>query len=556
MPAMDAKKYRALVGPRLEQRVWPTKQIVSAPAWCSVDLRDGNQALPTPMSLDQKARLFQELLRIGFKEIEVGFPAASDTEFAFCRYLIEKNMIPHDVAVQVLTPARDFHVQHTFDAIRGAKKAIIHLYLTTSAVQRKVVLDMSRAEVIQMAIEAASQIKLLSEDERYRDTEFVFEFSPESFMSTEADFAVAICDAVCDVWQPSEHQPVIVNLPNTVELASANVYADQVEYFVKHSKWAKRITISVHTHNDRGGAVVAAEMGQLAGAQRVEGTLFGNGERTGNCDLVTLAMNLLTSGIDPKLDLSQMDRIRNLYEQVTNLSVPERQPYAGDLVFTAFSGSHQDAIRKGIASYNKGDHWDIPYLPLDPRDVGREYDPIIRINSQSGRSGIFYVFEQKFGIRLPRYALTAVSRLSKQESQRQAKELLAEDLMQLFRSQFLNRTRPIELKHYKDEMQTDKLVGLDIYIVYGETEFTLHGSGTGAVDACCSIFREFLNMRLEVVNYEQQALGRGSQSKVLTYVEVTDNGESHFGAGESSSATKSALRALVTAVNRLLDKKL
>ncbi len=549
---MKHRKYEAIRGPKPTKRYWPEREITKAPIWCSVDLRDGNQALDTPMSLEQKIMFFRHLLDLGFKEIEIGFPASSDTEFAFTRYLISKQLIPDDVKIQVLTPARDFIIRHTFESLIGAKQAIVHLYVPTSVSQRELVLGMSREEVKEMTVSAARLIRELSCDELYREIDFTFEFSPESFMSTEPEFAVEICDAVCDIWQPGPDRDVIINLPNTVELTTANIFADLVEYYHLNSRWRDQVCLSVHTHNDRGGAVAAAELALLAGADRIEGTLFGNGERTGNCDIVTMALNLLASGIDPKLDFSQIEASRNLYEKLTNMTIPPRQPYAGDLVFTAFSGSHQDAIRKGMANINPDSVWRVPYLPIDPEDLGRSYEPIIRINSQSGRSGITYILEQNYGIILPKFIQTKMAAVVKEESVKQSKELLSNDLMKIFREKFVNQSTPFKLQHFIEEMLDEKHSNLDVELTFLDSSMRLKGSGSGVVDAFCNVLSKFLGCNFEVMGYQQQALDRGRTSKSMTYIELICDDRSCIGVGESSSITKSSLRAVVTAVNRII----
>lgn len=549
---MNHKKYEAIKGPKLENRSWPDRQITKAPIWCSVDLRDGNQALDIPMSLEQKVAYFKHLVDLGFKQIEIGFPSSSDTEFAFARYLIVNNLIPDDVSIQVLTPARDFIIRHTFESIIGAKQAIIHLYVPTSIIQRELVLGMNREDVIEMAVKSAELMLELSNEEAYKDIDISFEFSPEGFMGTECDFAVEICDAVCDVWQPTDDHQAIINLPNTVELTTANIFADQVEYFATNTRWRNQIQLSVHTHNDRGGAVAAAELALQAGADRVEGTLFGNGERTGNCDIVTMALNLLTAGVDPELDFSDIEQSRSIYETLTNMIIPPRQPYAGDLVYTAFSGSHQDAIRKGMANKKSDSIWRVPYLPLDPEDLGRSYDPIIRINSQSGRSGISYIFEQNFGIILPKFAQAKVAEAVKEESVKRSKELISSDLLILFREYFVNQDSPFKLFHFIEEMVDEKRSNLEIELSILDHRRLLHGSGSGVVDAFCNILSTYLGCSVEVSAYQQQALERGSSSRAMSYIELTCGDQIYIGAGESSSSTKSSLRAVVSAVNRMI----
>ncbi len=551
---MNHMKYLRTRGPKLEKREWPGRVINQAPIWCSVDLRDGNQALDTPMSLEQKVSFFRHLTDIGFKEIEIGFPASSDTEFAFTRHLIHHDLIPDDVTIQVLTPARDFIIRHTFESLIGAKQAIVHLYIPTSTVQREVVLAMTKQEVLDLATRAATLMKDLAESETYRDIDLTFEFSPESFMSTEPEFAVEICDVVAEIWEAGSKRKVIINLPNTVELTTASVFADLVEYYVTNSKWRDKVCLSVHTHNDRGGAVAASEMALQAGAERVEGTLFGNGERTGNCDLVILALNLLADGIDPKLDFSDIEYSRDLYEKLTHMQIPPRQPYVGDLVFTAFSGSHQDAIRKGMANQKADSVWRVPYLALDPADLGRDYEPIIRINSQSGRSGIAYIFEQSYGIVLPKFAQEPISEAVKQESLKHAKELISKDLLNLFKAQFVNQETPMKLNHFVERMIDDKNSKLIVELSAFDEVMEFRGSGTGIVDAFCNILSEFLGCNIEVLGFQQQALARGRKSRSMTYVELVSMDRSSIGVGESSSTTKSSLKAVMSAMNRLISQ--
>lgn len=539
----------------LKDRQWPDRKLSQAPEWCSVDLRDGNQALEIPMNLNHKLRFFAKLVEMGFKTVEIGFPAASETEYAFTRYLIEKNKIPDDVAIQVLTQSRPHIIQKTFESLRGCKKAVVHLYNSTSIVQREVVFKMNREQCKELAVNGARQIRELAEKDLF-GTDFTFEYSPESFTGTEIDYAIEICDAVCDVWQPTPEHKVIINLPATVEMTTPNIYADQIEYFCRNTRYRDSILVSLHAHNDRGTAVAATELAMLAGADRVEGTLFGNGERTGNADLVTLALNLFSQGIDPQLDFSDINQLVELYEDVTHMTVHPRHPYAGKLVYTAFSGSHQDAINKGLAVYRKKQGpWQVPYLPIDPHDVGRSYEPIIRINSQSGKGGVAYILEQYFGLILPKPVQQAFSRVVTDVSDKQERELKPEEIHQLFMDKYVNRVKPLMLKSYKEEMINDQHVQLQATLLHEGREVAVEGKGNGLLDAFCQALRQYLNSPLEITAYHEHALERGSTSKAITYVQIQNGGNNlYIGAGISSSISKSSLRAVVSAVNELLQE--
>jgi 2-isopropylmalate synthase len=442
------KKYRPYPPVNLPERTWPGKIITSPPTWCSVDLRDGNQALIQPMSHEKKLEMFRMLLKLGFKEIEVGFPSAAEVEFEFTRTLIEQNLIPDDVFIQVLTPARESLIKKTFESVKGARQAIIHLYNSTSTLQRRAVFQMSKKEIVELAVCGTKIIK--EEAARFPETKFIFEYSPESFTGTELDFALEICEAVKNVWQPTPDNKMIINLPATVEMASPNIYADQIEWFCNKISDRDAIILSLHAHNDRGCAVAATELALMAGGERVEGTLFGNGERTGNVDIVTLALNMFTQGVDPELDIENINELIDIYERVTRLTVHQRQPYAGELVYTAFSGSHQDAINKGMDLYESTDHdvWEVPYLPIDPSDLGRTYESVIRINSQSGKGGVAYVLDKDFGFKMPKDMHPEVGKIIQVVSEIEGRELIHEEIYQAFHDEYLTAQSPYELKAF------------------------------------------------------------------------------------------------------------
>lgn len=548
------QKYRPYPRMIRPNRRWPDHQIQEAPIWCSVDLRDGNQALEIPMSLDQKIRFFQLLVDLGFKHIEIGFPAASDTEFAFARYLIEHDLIPEDVSVQVLTQSRPDIITKTFEALKGVRRAIVHLYNSTSTVQRDVVFRMSREECKNLACAGARHMMDIVSKDTF-GSQFQFEYSPESFTGTEMDFAVEVCDAVCDILQPTDENKVIINLPATVEMSTPNIYADQIEYFAENTRWRDRIVISLHPHNDRGTGVAATEFGLMAGADRVEGTLFGNGERTGNADIITLALNMFSQGIDPKLDLTDINEVIRIYEESTGMVVPPRHPYAGALVYTAFSGSHQDAIKKGMARVTRDAAWQVPYLPIDPVDVGRTYDPIIRINSQSGKGGVAYVLESKYGLQLPRGVQQAFSLIVTRESDRLHKELVADEIRDLFYQSYVNLIVPVKMASYREEVLGENEVRITADMVIEDQPISLTDTGNGLLDAFTNAIVKALGRSFEIVNYHEHALTSGTQSKAITYVQIKDDrNQQHIGAGISSSISKSSLRAVVSAVNRMLQQ--
>ena len=533
---------------------WVKKDsITKPPIWCSVDLRDGNQALIEPMSLDEKLQFFQMLVDIGFKEIEVGFPAASETEYEFMRALIEKNMIPDDVTVQVLTQAREHIIKKTFEAVKGAPHAVIHLYNSTSVAQREQVFKKSKEQIKQIAVDGAVLLKELADE---TEGNFSFQYSPESFPGTEVDYAVDVCNAVLDVWQPKKENKAIINIPATVENAMPHVFATQVEYINKHLKYRDAVTLCLHPHNDRGCAVADAELGVLAGADRIEGTLFGNGERTGNMDIVTMAMNLFSHGIDPELDFSDMSAIRAGYETYTGMKVHERQPYAGDLVFTAFSGSHQDAIAKGMQwrEDKKLKTWSVPYLPVDPKDVGRTYDgDVIRINSQSGKGGVNYILKQNFGISMPDAMREEVGYLMKHVSDEEHKELSPQWVYEIFEDNYINPTPYFQISecHFK---QVDGIMA-EATITCGDKSTIVDANGNGRLDAVSNTIKQFFGISYQLSTYEEHALTQGSSSKAIAYVSITCQGNVFWGVGIDEDIISASIHALCVCVNKLPDIK-
>ncbi len=559
MKTMPAHKYKPFPPVALPDRTWPSKNIKTAPTWCSVDLRDGNQALVVPMGVEEKLKMFQMLVDMGFKEIEVGFPSASQIEYDFVRILIEKHLVPDDVTLQVLTQAREHLIRRTVESLRNSRRAIVHLYNSTSELQRRVVFRMGRKEIIELAVAGARLIK--EETSKLADTDFIFEYSPESFTGTELDFALEICEAVTDVWQPTLHRKVILNLPATVEMSTPNVYADQIEWFSRHLRDRESVVVSVHAHNDRGTGVAATELALLAGAERVEGTLFGNGERTGNVDLVTLAMNLCSQGIDPKLDFHDIGRIIAMYEQCTRLNVHARHPYAGELVYTAFSGSHQDAINKGMKAREKEQFgcWEVPYLPIDPSDVGRTFENVIRINSQSGKGGVAYIMEKEYGYSLPREMHAEFSRMIQAISEKTGKEVRPDVMWETFEQEYLKKTAPLALKScHIDEKpagkHNDNVRGATIQacIVMNEREHDITGTGNGPIDAFCKALRSALKLDFDITAYYEHALEQGSDSKAVAYIQVRDRNDNFvFGAGVDTNISIASLRAVMSALNRL-----
>jgi 2-isopropylmalate synthase len=544
-------KYRSFAPIALRDRTWPDRVITSPPTWCSVDLRDGNQALIEPMDAVRKRRMFDLLVRTGFKEIEVGFPAASQTDFDFVRELIERNLIPEDVTIQVLTQARSELIERTFEALRGARRAIVHLYNSTSTLQRRVVFNLDRAGITQIAVAGARSV--LEQARRQPGTEWIFEYSPESFTGTELDYAVEICNAVNDVWQPTPDRKVILNLPATVEMATPNVYADQIEWFGRHIAKRDCIVLSVHPHNDRGTAVAAAELALMAGADRVEGTLFGNGERTGNVDIVTLALNLYTQGVHPQLDFANINEAARCVEHCNQLPIHPRHPYVGDLVFTAFSGSHQDAIKKGFAAHQEGDLWEIPYLPIDPRDVGRTYESIIRVNSQSGKGGIAYLLERDYGLAMPRRLQIEFSQAVQNVTDATGKELSSGQIWSLFEQEYLRQDGGYEyLSHQltstREQPQVERLT---LRLRCHGQGALLHGAGNGPIDALI----DALGFKCDVLSYEEHSMGSGSNARAVAFVEITTPTRTTlFGIGIHENIVTASLLAVLSAVNRALQR--
>ena len=556
---MDATKYAPGYYPvPAGYDSWVKKDhIEKAPAWCSVDLRDGNQALIVPMSLAEKLEFFQMLVKIGFKEIEVGFPAASETEYEFLRTLIEKNMIPEDVTVQVLTQCRDHIIRRTFEAVKGAPRAVIHFYNSTSVAQREQVFHKSKEEIKKIATDGAKLVKQLSQE---YEGNFLFEYSPESFTGTEVDYAVDVCNAVLDIMQPTPDRPMIINLPVTVEMSMPHVYANQIEYCDKHLKYRDSVIISTHPHNDRGTGVACAELAVLAGAQRVECCLFGNGERTGNVDMVTLAMNMWTQGIDPQLDFHDINKIRDMYERCTKMKVGERQPYVGELVFTAFSGSHQDAINKGVHYMNESgtDMWEVPYLPIDPADVGRQYEPIIRINSQSGKGGAAFVMQQNFGFDLPKAMHTEFGAIVQKETDRVGKELPAQRVFDLFKEEYIDATKPYELLRHSFQEETvdgHSHVTFRGTLRHTDTVFEVEGEGNGPIDAFFNAIHGQKMDKFTFLDYSEHAITDGSDSMAVAYIHLQDQGgKDFFGVGISHNINLAPLKGILSAINRAVRK--
>jgi 2-isopropylmalate synthase len=561
MKTMPNHKYKPYPLINLPDRTWPSKTIAIQPAWCSVDLRDGNQALVVPMSVEKKLQMFQLLVDMGFKEIEVGFPSASQIEYDFVRLLIENRVVPDDVTLQVLTQAREHLIKKTVESLSGARRAIVHLYNSTSELQRRIVFRIDRNEIIDLAVAGARLIK--EETARFSDTDFIYEYSPESFTGTELDFALEICEAVTDIWQPTAEKKVILNLPATVEMSTPNVYADRIEWFCRHLRNRESVILSVHAHNDRGTAVAATELALLAGAERVEGTLFGNGERTGNVDLVTLAMNLCSQGIDPQLDLHDIERVINVYEQCTRMQVHSRHPYAGELVYTAFSGSHQDAINKGMKARaeSRSDIWEVPYLPLDPADMGRSFDSIIRINSQSGKGGVAYVMEREFGFSLPRDMHPEFSRIIQAISEQTGTEVPPEVIGNAFEREYLSKTGPLALDNCRiDEEPADGQNGtfsgaeIKALVAVNGREREITGRGNGPIDAFCKALKALLAIDFTLTAYYEHSLGQGSDSKAVAYIQIKDGRDNTlFGAGIDTNIAIASLRAVVSALNRSSD---
>ena len=544
---MPFQKYRPFSPVALPDRQWPDRVLTAPPRWCSVDLRDGNQALIDPMNVDEKLRLYELLLEVGLVEIEVGFPAASQPDFDFIRHIIERDMVPAEVTVQVLCQARSELIARTVEALDGAPNAIFHLYNSTSELQRRVVFNMDRAGIVDLAVQGTALVKEGVAD--LGDTNVHFEYSPESFTGTELDFAVDICAAVADEWGATAGAPIIVNLPSTVEMATPNVYADQIEWFARHFPGRDRIVISLHTHNDRGTGVAATEQALMAGAERVEGTLFGNGERTGNCDLVTVAMNLFSQGVDPELDFRDMPRIRETVEGINKLPVHERHPYAGDLVFTAFSGSHQDAIKKGVERVDEA-HWEVPYLPIDPADVGSSYQEVVRVNSQSGKGGVGFVLEQRYGISLPREMLVEFSKVVQALTEELDREVRADEIMGALVKEYLVDAEPYRLIEYDLAHAADDAQRCVARVAVPDGEVRVEGVGTGPIEAFVNAMSTTLNEPLNIVHYHEQAVGTGNDARAICVVGLSDAGANSFGIALSRNTVTAALTAIVSAVNR------
>jgi len=550
MQKNPSKKYRPLPPVSLPDRQWPNRVLTRAPIWCSVDLRDGNQALAVPMNVSQKLELFQTLVKIGFKEIEVGFPSASNTEFTFNRRLIEENRAPDDVWLQVLVQAREDLIERTVESLAGARKAIIHLYNSTSPAQRRIVFGLSKNEIIQVAVRGATWIK--ERLPRLKGTEIMLQYSPESFSGTEVEFAREISEAVMEVWQPTPKRKMILNLPDTVEVAMPNVYADQIEWVCRNIKNRDSIIISVHTHNDRNTGVAATELGLLAGAERVEGTLFGNGERTGNLDIVTVALNLYQHGIDPKLDFTDLNSIIEVYERCTGMTVPPRQPYAGELVFTAFSGSHQDAIRKGLNEWknDRRKNWDVPYLTIDPTDIGREYREVIRVNSQSGKGGVAYLLESEFGIELPKEMQREFGPIANDEVDKLGREVSAAELKQMFWREYIERSKPWQLKKFETESKNG-VVRCRAKLLRNGKAVALSGEGNGPLAALVHGFGKIGVPRFEITAYSEHALSSGEEAAAIAYIQIKHaNGQTRWGAGVDTNIELASVRAVLSALNR------
>ena len=550
MHKQPSKKYRPFPPVSLPDRQWPNRVLTHSPIWCSVDLRDGNQALAVPMNVGQKLELFQTLVKCGFKEIEVGFPSASNTEFAFNRRLIEEKRAPDDVWLQVLVQAREELIERTFESLVGAKKAIIHLYNSTSPAQRRGVFGKSKDEIKAIAIRGAQMIK--DRLPRLKGTEVVLQYSPESFSLTEVEFAKEISEAVMDVWQPTPKRKMILNLPDTVEVAMPNVYADQIEWICRNIKNRESLIISLHTHNDRSTGVAATELGLLAGADRVEGTLFGNGERTGNLDIVTVALNLYQHGIDPKLDFTDLNSIIDVYERCTGMTVPARQPYAGELVFTAFSGSHQDAIKKGLAEWaGKGrKHWDVPYLTIDPTDIGREYREVIRVNSQSGKGGVAYLLESEFGIELPKDMQREFGPIANDEVDKLGREVTGAELKAMFWREYIEREQPWKLGTFRTFSENGQ-VNCQGTLFRNQSQFVINGNGNGPLAALVHGFGQAGVPHFEIINYSEHALGSGESAAAIAYIQIKHaDGKTRWGAGVDTNIELASVRAVLSALNR------
>lgn len=543
------KKYRPFAVINKPDRRWPSEVIHQAPLWCAVDLRDGNQALIEPMNVAQKQRMWALLVKLGFKQIEIGFPSASQPDFDFCRWLIEENQIPDDVTIQALTQARGELISRTYDALKGAKQAIVHVYNSTSPVQRKKVFNLEKSGIIDIARNGAQLV--LDHANQHPETKWSFEYSPESFSSTEIDFSIEVCNAVIDVWQPTPDNKAIFNLPATVECATPNVFADQIETFCDQINSRESIIVSLHTHNDRGCGVAAAELGLMAGADRIEGTLMGNGERTGNMDIVTMAMNLYSQGIDPELDLSNADEIVRVVGECTQIAAHPRHPWLGELVYTAFSGSHQDAIRKCLAQQSESELWDVAYLPIDPRDLGRDYQSVIRVNSQSGKGGVAYILENDYGLQLPRWLQIEASRKVQAHAEQESIEVSPEKIWEIVQQSFMTAEQGYQLGSYSIKRNGEhELIKASLRSEDG-SDIEIKGQGDGALSAFCQALESALKISLEIVNYDQHAIGSGTDASAVGYVQVKINGERYCGISKDRDIISANLNAILACINQM-----
>ncbi len=552
MKQYNHSKYKAFTPIALKDRTWPDKVITRAPIWCSVDLRDGNQALIEPMSVDQKQQMFRLLVDVGFKEIEIGFPAASQPDFDFCRWLIEENQVPEDVTIQVLTQARPEIIRRTFEALKGAPRAIVHLYNSTSTVQREKVFRLGKDGIRDIAVEGAREFLRCAAEQP--STDWVFQYSPESFTGTELDYAVEVCNAVTEVWQPTPDNKVILNLPATVEMATPNVYADQIEWFCRHVDRRDSVIISLHTHNDRGCGVAAAELAVMAGADRVEGTLLGNGERTGNMDVVVMGMNLYSQGIDPELDFSDMDKITSVVKACTQIDVHPRQAYSGSLVYTAFSGSHQDAIKKCLETYREGSLWEIAYLPIDPRDVGRTYQDVIRVNSQSGKGGVAYVMDSQYGYKLPRWLQIEFSRVVQKSAEDSGQEVSGESIWSLFHSHYLEHNPSLVLKSYRIDRngEQESITGV---IEQDGRDLEINGQGKGTLQAFVDALQNVFGLEVQVQEFDEHALNHGTSAEAVSYIQVKHGDDRHIGIAVNEDVVSATVDALLRAVTPVVDNR-
>ena len=546
-----AKKYKPFSSVELRDRTWPDKKITKAPIWCSVDLRDGNQALIEPMGHEKKVKMFELLCSLGFKEIEIGFPAASQTDYDFVRYLIEEKKIPNDVTIQVLTQSRQHIIEKTFESLIGIDKAIVHFYNSTSALQRKVVFDDDKEGIKKIAVDGALLIKELSK--KYNKTNWRFEYSPESFTGTEVNFAAEVCNEVVNILKPCSDEKIIINLPATVEMSSPNVYGDQIEWMIRNLNNREDVIVSLHPHNDRGTAVGAAEIGVMAGADRVEGTLFGNGERTGNVDIVTLALNLLTQGVDPELELNNINHVIREVEYCNQLPVHPRHPYAGDLVFTAFSGSHQDAIKKGLSAISQSNnpHWEVPYLPIDPSDLGRTYEAVVRINSQSGKGGIAYILEKDHGVSLPRRLQISLSTKIQKVADETGKELLSHEIWDIFDKNFIQGPNKAKLISFELNTSDGENDSIKVEAKLNQKKLEFSGSGNGPIDAMIQGINKKMGLNLSVTDYHQHSLGTGSDAKAVAYIEVSDGNKTRWGVGIDENTIRASLRAIMIGFDKI-----